>query len=84
MPVKRLHGVIRSACGARINMDDQLLLLTVEECARRLALGRSHTFKYVLTGELPSVKLGRARRVPVRALEEFVDRLLQEQAPEEG
>ena len=65
-------------------MEDQLLLLTVEECARRLALGRSHTFKYVLTGELASVKLGRARRVPVRALEEFVERLLQEQGTKGG
>lgn len=55
------------------------ILITVEECARRLHLGRSHTYKYILSGALPSVKCGRARRVQVRALEEFVERLLRDQ-----
>ena len=59
-------------------MDDKLLL-TVEEAAQRLGIGRSHTYVYVLRGDLPSVKLGRARRVPAIELEGFVERLRAEQ-----
>jgi excisionase family DNA binding protein len=55
-------------------MDDKLLL-TVSEAAARLGIGRSHTYTFVQRGELPSVKLGRARRVPVEALQEFVARM---------
>ena len=59
-------------------MDDKLLL-TVEEAAQRLNIGRSHAYIYVMRGELPSVKLGRARRVPAVELEGFVERLRAEQ-----
>ena len=51
------------------------VLLTVDEAAQRLGIGRSHAYVYVLRGELPSVKLGRARRVPAEGLQEFVDKL---------
>jgi len=57
---------------------DEKRLLTVAEAARRLGIGRSHAYIYVLRGELESVKLGRSRRVPVEAVEEFVDRLRSE------
>lgn len=60
------------------------VLLTVEQCAKRLNLGRSHTYKYVLSGELASLKIGRARRIPAVALEEFVARLLLDQSPDGG
>ena len=56
------------------------LLLTVEEAAHRLGIGRSHAYIFVMRGELPSVKLGRARRVPAVELESFVERLRSEQA----
>lgn len=51
------------------------LLLTVEEAGQVLGIGRSHVYLYVLRGQLESVKLGRNRRVPVKALEEFIERL---------
>jgi excisionase family DNA binding protein len=51
------------------------LLLTVDEAAERLGIGRSHAYVYVLRGDLESVKLGRSRRVPVAALDEFIERL---------
>jgi excisionase family DNA binding protein len=53
------------------------LLLTAEEAARRLSLARSTLYELLLTGKIESVKIGRARRVPVDALEDFVDRLRQ-------
>ena len=55
-------------------MDDKRLL-TVAEAAQRLGIGRSHAYLYVLRGELESVKLGRSRRVPTQAVDDFVNRL---------
>ena len=53
-------------------MSDERLLLTVPEAALRLGVGRSFLYRLVMAGEVRSVKLGRSRRIPVRALEEFV------------
>jgi len=50
-------------------------LLTVDEAAQRLGIGRSHAYIYVLRGELESVKLGRSRRVPAEAIDDFVKKL---------
>jgi excisionase family DNA binding protein len=54
---------------------DEKRLLTVAEAARRLGIGRSHAYIYVLRGELESVKLGKSRRIPTEAVEDFVQRL---------
>lgn len=51
------------------------LLVTPEEAARRLAISRSRLFHLMASGELESIKVGRSRRIPVKALEEFVDKL---------
>ena len=56
--------------------ENERILLTVDEAAQRLGVARSHLYKYVLSGELPSVKLGRSRRIPASALQEFVERHL--------
>ena len=48
------------------------LLLTPEEAADRLALPRTTSYELIRTGELRSVKIGRARRIPVAALGEYV------------
>jgi excisionase family DNA binding protein len=51
------------------------LLITVDEAARRLCIARSHLYLHLRSGTLPSVRIGRARRVAVADLEDFVDRL---------
>lgn len=56
------------------------MLLTVSEAAAALGMGRSFVYQLVTTGELPSVKLGKNRRVPVVELEKYVQRLLQQGA----
>lgn len=53
-------------------MNEQTLLVTAEEAARRLGLSRSRVYLLMSSGELESLKMGRSRRVPVQALEAFV------------
>ena len=49
-------------------------LLTIGETADQLGLGRSATYLLVLGGRIRSLKIGRARRVPVEAIDEFIER----------
>ena len=53
-------------------------LLTVSEAADMLGLGRSKAYQLVMQGELRSIQIGRARRVPVAALDEFIQRMTNE------
>ena len=57
-------------------------LLTVAEAAVMLGIGRSFLYSMVLSGEMPSIKLGRARRIPVGAIRDFIDQKLSEEFPE--
>jgi excisionase family DNA binding protein len=52
------------------------VLLTVEEAAKALSLGRTYTYELVLRKHIRSVKVGRKRRIPVAALHEFVEHQL--------
>ncbi len=54
--------------------DDQLLY-TPEGAAARLAQGRTTIYELMKSGELRSVKIGRSRRIPAAALEDYVNRL---------
>lgn len=58
------------------------LLLTVNEVAERLGLGRTKVYELLGRGEIASVHIGAARRVPASALEAYVERLVREQASE--
>ena len=51
------------------------LLLTVEETADLLHIGRSKVFDLIRCRDLDSVKIGRLRRVPESAVHEFMVRL---------
>ncbi|MEW2391115.1 excisionase family DNA-binding protein [Streptomyces venezuelae] len=64
-----------SAAAVREAVDSALVLLTVEEAARRLRIGRTTAFRLVLAGEIESVTVGRLRRVPADALPAFVAKL---------
>lgn len=55
--------------------DPTLILLTVEEAARRISIGRTKMFALIGSGEVESVPVGRLRRVPVAALHDYTDRL---------
>ncbi|MFI5884902.1 MULTISPECIES: excisionase family DNA-binding protein [Streptomyces] len=55
--------------------DPSLALLTVEEAARRLRIGRTTCFRLVRAGEIESVTVGRLRRVPADAVPAYVTKL---------
>jgi excisionase family DNA binding protein len=59
------------------------LLLTMSEAAETIGLGRSKLYELVASGEIESVRIGKARRVPVEAVESFVRRLRLEHAVSE-
>ncbi|MBM7783571.1 excisionase family DNA binding protein [Tenggerimyces flavus] len=52
------------------------LLLTVEEAAQRLGIGRTRMWSLVSSGAVRSVCIGRLRRIPVECLAEYVGALL--------
>ena len=58
---------------------DPSLLLTVEETAILLRLGRTQTYELVMLGKIQSVKIGRRRLVVRDSLQNFVSQLLDEQ-----
>ncbi len=49
------------------------VLLHVAEAARLLAIGTTLAYELIGQGKLPHVRLGRAVRVPRRALETFIE-----------
>ena len=59
-------------------MDIQLLVRP-ESAARTLQVSRATLYELLRRGEIPSVRIGRARRVPIAALQAYVERLEAEQ-----
>ncbi|MFF0753368.1 helix-turn-helix domain-containing protein [Streptomyces fradiae] len=55
-------------------------LLTVPEVMERLKLGRSTVYDLIRSRRLTSITVGRARRVPVDAVRDFIDREIGEAA----
>lgn len=51
------------------------LLLTPEEAAEVLSIGRTKVYALIAEGELVSVRIGNSRRVPLDAVNEFIERL---------
>ena len=53
----------------------QRIVLTVEEAAERLEVGRTMVYALVRSGDIESIAIGRLRRIPIDALDEFIGRL---------
>ena len=54
------------------DLDDDLRLVTLPEAARFLSVSRGSLYDLLSSGQLPSVHIGRARRVPMGELRRFV------------
>ncbi|WP_328544379.1 helix-turn-helix domain-containing protein [Streptomyces europaeiscabiei] len=55
-------------------------LLTVPQVMARLQLGRSAVYDLLRSGQLVSITLGRARRIPTHALTDFIRTRLEQEA----
>jgi excisionase family DNA binding protein len=51
------------------------IVLTVEEAAERLGVGRTLVYALVRSGDIESIAIGRLRRIPCDALVDFVNRM---------
>ena len=67
-------GVERRGDKGESDYENGVLLLTMTEAARVLSVGRTTMYELVGAGEIDVVHIGRSARVPVDALEEFVER----------
>ena len=57
------------------------LLYTPEEAAELLRLGRSRIYELLASGQLPSLTIGRSRRIPADALRAWVEAQTGTRAP---
>ncbi|GAA3621042.1 excisionase family DNA binding protein [Lentzea atacamensis] len=55
--------------------DQPRTLLSVEEAARRLSVGRTTMFNLIKSGQVASVQIGRLRRISTAALADYATRL---------
>jgi excisionase family DNA binding protein len=49
------------------------LLLTVEEAAQLLSLGRTRIYQLIRDGQLRTIKCGKSRRVVADSLRDFIE-----------
>jgi excisionase family DNA binding protein len=56
------------------------LLLTAEETAKVLGIGRSKVYELLRSGAIQSVRIGARRRIPAAAIIDYVERLRREAA----
>ena len=56
------------------------LLLTVPEAANALAISRSKLYELLTSGALRSVRIDGSRRIPLNALNDYIDALMEEAA----
>lgn len=59
--------------------NDTTTVLTVEEAAKLLRIGRTAAYEAVKRGEIPSVQIGRSLRIPRAALERMLAQASQEE-----
>jgi excisionase family DNA binding protein len=67
-------GLSQLIKGGSMAADDQLLYKP-ETAGAKLEMGRTAIYQLVKTGELRSVKIGRSRRIPAAALQDYVNKL---------
>ena len=52
---------------------DERLLLNVPEAAHRLGISRSRLYEIIGAGDIETVTIGRLRKVPIAALDDYVE-----------
>ena len=62
------------------NLKPERVLLRVEEVAEAIGLSRAKVYELLTEGRIPSVKIGRSRRIPVSALKGWIEAELASQS----
>ncbi|MFG3700350.1 helix-turn-helix domain-containing protein [Micromonospora sp. NPDC047620] len=60
---------------------DNRIVLTIEDAAERLGIGRTTMYALIKAGQIRTVTIGRLRRVPAFCLDEYVRNLLADPTP---
>lgn len=69
-----VHAIATAHVDATVaKFHDLPLMLTVEETARVLRIGRNGAYEAVASGAIPSIRIGRKIRVPRKALAAWID-----------
>lgn len=76
---RNLPTILLMGKRAFIGDDERPDLLTVDEAARRLRIGRTFLYELIKNGEIVSLKVGKLRRFPPEALQAYVERKKAEQ-----
>lgn len=50
-------------------------LLTTDEAAASLGIGRARVYEMIASGDLRSITIGKRRRIPVAAIDELIEKL---------
>jgi len=61
-------------------MESKPILVSVADAAHMLSIGRTAAWELVRKQKIKSVKIGRMRRVPIAAIQDYIDRLMDEDA----
>ena len=61
-------------------MESKLILVSVADAACMLSIGRTTAWELVRKQKIKSVKIGRTRRVPIVAIQECIQRLMDDVA----
>ena len=69
---RRTHRVVTRDGGFGKGPHVDQLLLTPENAAELLAVGRTKLYELLRAGDLRSVKIGKSRRIPAEAVHEYV------------
>jgi excisionase family DNA binding protein len=64
----------------RTFMESKPILVSVADAAQMLSIGRTAAWDLVRKQKIRSVKIGRTRRVPIAAIQDFIQRLMDENA----
>lgn len=52
------------------------LVVSADICAKMLQIHRDDIYRLIEKGQLPSIRIGRRVRIPVKAIEEMIDQAL--------
>ena len=61
-------------------MESKPILVSVADAAHMLSIGRTAAWELVRKRKIRSVKIGRTRRVPIVAIQEYIQRLMDDVA----